>query len=432
MIIYPAIELHNGRCVNPLKHHDQGKEGHGQENATDKPAKIALHWENQGAEWLHVVNLDGSLEVSQLQIDAMHQNSSILIQMPGEEKPLDRRTATLQGLPPNLRTLYEICKVVDVPVQFSGGLYTLADIEMAFKLGANRVVLDVVAIQNLELVRMAVEMWGGDRIVAGVEARRSHVLLNGSAASTNEHVDESVSAIEVGHHIHALGITRMIYTEVAPGGTLGTLHMEETSRLGDTTDLRVMVHGQLDGMQSLERLKAFEHYNIEGVILGQSLYAGAIELPRAIEIGHQPLSRRSAGIVPFRNGVDGPEFLLLFNLFFEQWQFPRGGVESGESDLHCAQREFAKETGMKLKRLFPDCRTKLSYTASIRGYEIDRTVIYFLAEVEPGAVRLGHENHCEARWLSPKAAWELLTETAPEQIPALDAAVAYLHGHRPT
>ena len=70
--------------------------------------------------------------------------------------------------------------------------------------------------------------------------------------------------------------------------------------------------------------------------------------------------------------------------------------------------------------------TELNYIAIIRGYEIERTVIYFLAEVGAQPVHLGHENHSEARWLSATEAWELLTETSPEQLPALEAAVTYL------
>ena len=124
-------------------------------------------------------------------------------------------------------------------------------------------------------------------------------------------------------------------------------------------------------------------------------------------------------------GPAGVEFLLLYNLFFEQWQFPRGSVLKGESERTCALREFGEETGLKVQKLHEDCRTELQYTCAIRDYALERTIVYFLAEVEPGEVRLGNENHGEARWVAPQEAWELLTETSPEQLPALDAALAY-------
>ena len=140
------------------------------------------------------------------------------------------------------------------------------------------------------------------------------------------------------------------------------------------------------------------------------------------------LTRRSAGLVPYRITAAGPQFLLLYNLFFEQWQFPRGGVCKNESDRACALREFDEETGLRVARVDEQCRTELHYVAQIRGYELERTIVYYLAEVSPGEVRLGNDNHGEARWVSPQEAWELLTETSPEQLPAFDAAVAHLNG----
>jgi phosphoribosylformimino-5-aminoimidazole carboxamide ribotide isomerase len=192
------------------------------------------------------------------------------------------------------------------------------------------------------------------------------------------------------------------------------------------TGLEVIASGGVAGLADIEMLKRYEHYNIDGVIVGQALYTGNLDLAEAIRIGHEPLRRRSAGIVPFRHGPSGPEFLLLFNLFFDQWQFPRGGVEPGESDLTCALREFNEETGLELRHLYEQFRTELNYTCTIRNYDIERTVVYFLAEVAQGAIHMGHENHCEARWECATGAWELLTETSPEQLPALDAALQYL------
>ena len=101
----------------------------------------------------------------------------------------------------------------------------------------------------------------------------------------------------------------------------------------------------------------------------------------------------------------------------------------GESERTCALREFREETGLKLHKLYEDCRTELHYTVVVRDYDLERTIVYFLAEVGPGEVRLGNENHGEARWAPAQEAWELLTETSPEQLPALDAALAYWQHH---
>jgi ADP-ribose pyrophosphatase YjhB (NUDIX family) len=201
-------------------------------------------------------------------------------------------------------------------------------------------------------------------------------------------------------------------------------------RFGDVTGLKVIASGGVAGLSDIEVLKAHEHYNVEGVIVGQAVYTGQLILSEAIRLASGPLTRRSAGLVPYRMTAAGPQFLLLYNLFFEQWQFPRGGVCKGESDLACARREFDEETGLRIAEVHEACRTELHYVAQVRGYEMERTIIYFLAAIEPGELRLGNDNHGEARWVDQQEAWELLTETSPEQLPALDAAVAYLSAPR--
>ncbi|NJN81901.1 MAG: NUDIX domain-containing protein [Caldilineaceae bacterium] len=271
------------------------------------------------------------------------------------------------------------------------------------------------------LVGQAIDQWGPDRIVVGIDARDGMVATHGWQETSN------VNAIELGYKVHALGVRRVVYTDISRDGMLSGVNVEATARLGDVTDLCVIASGGVAGLGDIECLKAHEHYNIEGAIVGQAIYTGNLHLPDAIALGHRPLKRRSAGIVPYRMGSQGPEFLVIFNLFFEQWQFPRGGVKLGETDLVCAKREFAEETGLSIARLRDDCRTELHFTASIRKHDIERTIVYFLAEIEAGEVRLGNENHCEARWQSAQQTWELLTETSPEQLPALDSALAYLH-----
>ncbi|MEZ4613888.1 MAG: hypothetical protein R2867_00035 [Caldilineaceae bacterium] len=84
----------------------------------------------------------------------------------------------------------------------------------------------------------------------------------------------------------------------------------------------MIASGGLADLYDLGRLKAHEHYNIAGAIVGQSIYTGTLDLAQAIELGHRPLRQSSAGIIPVRYHEGQPEFLLLFNLFFEQWQFP--------------------------------------------------------------------------------------------------------------
>jgi phosphoribosylformimino-5-aminoimidazole carboxamide ribotide isomerase len=352
---------------------------------------------------LHVVNLDGALGATHDQIATLDHHSQ-------------------EQLPINLQRLVEIRRAVDLPIQFGGGLRTLEDVRLALELGATRVVLGTIAVEKPRLVSEAIERWGAERIVVGIDARDGKVAIHGWQQ------DSQVDMVDLGHQMHAMGVRRVVYTDINRDAMLKGVNVDATTRLGDITGLKVIASGGVGGIHDIEILKAHEHYNIDGVIVGQALYTGNLDLRQAIEVGHQALRRRSAGIIPYRNTEHGPEFLLLFNLFFEQWQFPRGGVASGETDLQCARRELIEETGLEIRHVHEDCRVELHYTASIRNYEIDRTVVYYLAEVATGEICFGDEDHCEASWVGPQEAWELLTETGPEQLPALDAAVGYLQG----
>ena len=415
MIIYPAIDLRQGRCVR-LRQGDPNAETVFGED----PAAMARHWVAQGAQWLHVVNLDGALGATQSQLNALHRPANILIQHPGMPGPETPAAELRRELPINLQRLRAIRAAVDKPIQFGGGLRTLEDIQLALELGADRVVLGTVAISDPNLVTEALHRWGAERIVVGIDAREGKVATHGWQETS------SVDAVELGHRMAALGVTRVVYTDISRDGMLSGVNVDATVRFGDVTGLRVIASGGVAGLHDIEVLKAHEHYNVEGAIVGQAIYTGQLALGEAIRVAAGPLTRRSAGLVPYRMTAAGPEFLLLYNLFFEQWQFPRGGVCKGEDDRTCALREFDEETGLRVVRVDESCRTELHYVAQVRGYELERTIVYYLAEIGPGEVRLGNDNHGEARWVDGREAWELLTETSPEQLPALDAAVAFL------
>lgn len=418
MIIFPAIELHHGRCV-------EANQGYPKTEAIFRgnPATIAQHWVAQGAEWLHIVNLDGPLEATKAHLHALHRPANIWIKHPGRDAPEPPDVDLMRRLPVNLQQLRAIRHAVSVPIQFGGGLRTLDDIQLAIELGADRIVLGTVALEKPDLVEMALQKWGPERIMVAIDANKGKVTTHSWETVSD------IDAVDLGHRMYAIGIRRVIYTDIQRNGTLSGVNLKATMQLGDLTSLHVVACGGVADIEDIRRLKSHEHYNIDGVVVGRSIYTGTLSLPQAIALGHQPLKRSSAGIIPFRYHNGQPEFLLLFNLFFEQWQFPRGGVEGELCNQACAVREFEEETGLSVKQLYDNCRTELDYVTKIRDYEIERKIVYYLAEVNTyEEVRLGHENHCEARWSSANEAWELLTDTAPEQLPALDNAMAYLHG----
>ena len=408
MRIYPAIDLKNGRCVR-LQQGDPNKET----VFGDDPAQMARHWVGLGAERLHVVNLDGAFAGSA----DFHPRVKRLT----GDAQLD-----FDGLPTNLNRLQQIRQAVDVPIQFAGGLRSLDDIRLAFSLGADRVILGTAAVRDPELVRAAIERWGGPQVLVGLDAKDGKVATHGWQNVSG------VSAVELGHRMAAVGVEHVLYTDISRDGMLSGVNVQATAALADLTGLQVIASGGVADLDDIHALKRHEHYGIDGVIIGQALYTKALDLPSAIEIGKGPRIRRSAGIIPYRCGAGqsavnaGPQLLLLYNHFFEEWQFPRGGVKPGESDLDRARREFSTETGLPLRRILQDHPTVLSFTVNIRGYDVERTIVYFPAEVEDGEVRLGHDNHSECRWCSLEEARDLLQETSPEQLPAWQAAARLL------
>ncbi len=427
MRIYPAIDLRKGRCVR-LRRGDPNAET----VFSDNPAQTARHWESLGAEWLHVVNLDGAFgsatdfhpKVRRLSPDALEAAESNGAGDAGLGNDQAPDSSDLeQDLPINLQRLTQIREAVEIPIQFTGGLRSVEDIELAFSLGADRIILGTAAVRDPELVRVAIESWGVSRIVVGLDAKDGKVATHGWQKVSQ------VSAVELGHRMAALGVELALFTDISRDGLLSGVNVQATATLADLTGLQVIASGGVANLDDIHALKRHEHYGIDGVIIGQALYTGALELPAAIEIGNAPRLRRSAGVVPIRRcpkeapaGRDEAQLLLLYNHFFEEWQFPRGGVEPGESDFDCARREFAIETGLPIRKLYENCPTTLDFTVHIRGYDVQRTITYFLAEIGEGEVRLGHHNHSECRWCSLEEAKALLLETSPEQIPAWRAA----------
>jgi phosphoribosylformimino-5-aminoimidazole carboxamide ribonucleotide (ProFAR) isomerase/ADP-ribose pyrophosphatase YjhB (NUDIX family) len=307
-----------------------------------------------------------------------------------------------------------------VPIQFGGGLRTLDDIRLAIELGADRVVLGTVAIENPGLVSEAILSWGADRIVVGIDARDGKVATHGWQQISD------VDIVDLGHQMQAIGVKRVIYTDIGRDGMMRGVNAESAARLGDVTGLHVIASGGVADIKDIERLKDVEHFDVEGVIIGQAIYTHALDLAEAIKIGHRQLVARSAGIIPFRMGEVGPEFLILYNWYYELWEFPRTQVVAHEDLVEAAVRGVFEMAGQRIRDFHEECCSTLEYVAQVRDYEIQHTVVYYLAEVERSEVVLGDEDHCEAQWGDYDSTWELLTETAPMLLPALDRAVSCL------
>jgi phosphoribosylformimino-5-aminoimidazole carboxamide ribotide isomerase len=244
MIVFPAIDLRRGRCVRL-------RQGRAEDETVydDDPAAVAGRWVAQGAEWLHVVNLDGAF---------------------GE-------AASQPSRPINLQRLEEIhAAVPETPIQFGGGVRSLPDVETALGLGAARVILGTVAVQNPELVAEAIVRFGAERIVISIDARGGQVATHGWLETSD------VTAVALGRAMRARGVLRAVYTDIARDGMLTGVNVESTALLARETGLWVIASGGVASLEDLRRLEA--KGNIEGVIIGQALYTGALSLREAIRI----------------------------------------------------------------------------------------------------------------------------------------------------
>ncbi|HWR07699.1 1-(5-phosphoribosyl)-5-[(5-phosphoribosylamino)methylideneamino]imidazole-4-carboxamide isomerase [Sporomusa sp.] len=242
MIIYPAIDIRGGRCVRLT-------EGRFDQETVfaDNPAEMSLKWATAGAEYLHVVDLDGALA----------------------------------GKPVNLEVVRAIVKAVAIPVQLGGGIRTLETIGQVLEAGVSRVILGSIAVRNPELVREACRQFG-NRIVVGIDAR------DGQAALDGWEVAGGIGAEELARKMAEAGVARIIYTDISRDGTLQGVNVAATAALAKAAGIPVIASG---GVKSLEDITALQTANqaqgIEGVIVGKAIYTGAVDLAAAIRLAKE-------------------------------------------------------------------------------------------------------------------------------------------------
>lgn len=242
MLIFPAIDLRQGRVVRLRQGDPAAETVYG-----DDPVATARWWQACGAPWLHVVNLDGAL---------------------GDQAPHA----------PNRRQLQAIVAAVDVPVQFGGGLRSVEDVAQALNAGVRRVVLGTVAIQDPEVVAECLVRFGSDRVVLGLDSRAGMVATHGWRELSGLRV------LEVARRFRALGVERAVYTQIERDGTLRGLDAGAAADLARRSGLRIIASGGVRDADDIRRLKQETASGIEGVIVGQALYAGTLDLHEALEI----------------------------------------------------------------------------------------------------------------------------------------------------
>lgn len=237
--LFPAIDLRKGQVVR-LRTGDPTL----QTTYSADPLQVALNWIDQGADWLHVVNLDGAFDE--------------------EDVP---NQAALEGI---LRAAQPGgCKV-----QFGGGLRSLVSIEKALSMGVERVVLGTMATLQPELLRKAVANFGAKRIAIGIDARQGKVSVKGWTEDT------ALEALQFARDLADMGIKTLIYTDIGRDGTGQGGNQAETSRLAQVSGLDVIASG---GFTSLDEILNLRQAGLSGVILGRALYEGQLNLKTCLQ-----------------------------------------------------------------------------------------------------------------------------------------------------
>ena len=238
MILFPAIDLKDGKCVR-LKLGDMAA-------ATvfnEDPAAQAKLFENQGFRYLHLVDLDGAFA----------------------------------GRPVNASVVAMILQAVTIPVQLGGGIRNLAAIEHWLDKGVNRVILGTVAVRDPELVRQACRRFPG-RIAVGIDAKGGKVAVEGWA------ITSELSALDLARRCEDAGVAAIIYTDIARDGVLKGLNLEATAALARETSIPIVASGGLAGIEDVEALLRPEHARLQGAIAGRALYDGRLDARAALEL----------------------------------------------------------------------------------------------------------------------------------------------------
>ena len=229
MEIIPAIDLKDGRCVRLVRGDYDQETVYSQE-----PARMARFWQEQGAERLHLVDLDGAKD----------------------------------GKPVNLEIIKEIISVLEIPIQLGGGIRSLETIDYYLSAGIEREILGTIALREPVVGKEALERYGAERIVVGVDARDGQVAVQGWLETSNRTVDEMIQEMK------EMGVRTFIYTDISKDGTLQGPDLEGLQRYNQIPGIELIASGGVSSYADLEELAGI---GIKSVIVGKALYTGDLD-----------------------------------------------------------------------------------------------------------------------------------------------------------
>ena len=236
MIVIPAIDLRNGKCVR-LRHGDFNDET----VYSDDPVAVAKKWVEEGATRLHVIDLDGA--------------------------------AT--GEPRNLSWIVRIKRETGVVIQMGGGIRTLKTAEAILSGGIDRIILGSLIVEEAGLAKDVLERYG-DRVMVALDVKDGRVAIHGWKDDSGFPLEEALSIIE------KLGVREVIYTNIGRDGTLEGVDLKAVSGVMEKTGLKIFASGGVSSLEDIQRLKTL---GSPGCVVGKALYEGKLKLREAIRLG---------------------------------------------------------------------------------------------------------------------------------------------------
>ena len=238
MLIIPAVDIKNGKCVRLF----QGCLD-SETVFSDDPAAMAKRWENEGAEIIHVIDLDGAVEKS----------------------------------PKNLNSIERIIESVEAYIQVGGGIRTAKTAKMYLDLGVKRVIIGTEAIKNPNFVKDACKAFP-DQIVVGIDARDGLVAIEGWTETTR------IKAVDLARRFEDCGVAAINFTDIHRDGMETGPNIEATRRIAEAVSIPVVASGGVSTIEDIKKLMPLEAVGVVGVITGRALYSGSLSLKAAIEV----------------------------------------------------------------------------------------------------------------------------------------------------
>ena len=238
MLIIPAIDIKDGRCVR-LFQGDMDKET----VYFESPLDAVRHWVGEGATFLHIVDLNGAVE----------------------------------GRPVHTREVAAICKQPGLSVEMGGGLRSIEAVETALALGVSRAVIGTAAYDNAEFLRTLCRKFPG-KIVVGIDARQGKVAVKGWKETT------AMDAVALARRCAQDGASRIIYTDIDRDGTRAGVNLDGTRKIARAVKIPIVASGGVATLDDVRRLLPLEKEGVEGVIVGRALYNGSFTLREAMAL----------------------------------------------------------------------------------------------------------------------------------------------------